>query len=118
MTISQTPVPPAPLTGPLSTVTNVGISLVRLCATVITLPITTASTLTSSLANVVTNVATTATNAVNSQGSNEIVSAATNVINSTTGLYVTLLKTAVSGLDTVARTVNTTVNDVAEKVRT
>jgi hypothetical protein len=111
-TAMSTPQTPAPATGPISTITNVGTSLIRLGGTVITLPFSAASSITNSLVGIVSNVGTSLNNAVSPQGSNEIVKAASDLIGATTGLYVGVLKATAGGLDTVVRTINTAVSDV------
>ncbi|MEI7768408.1 MAG: hypothetical protein WCI67_00390 [Chloroflexales bacterium] len=108
----STPQTPAPATGPIATITNVGTSLIRLGGTVITLPFSAASSITNSLVGIVSNVGTSLNNAVAPQASNEIVKAASDLIGATTGLYVGVLKATAGGLDTVVRTINTAVSDV------
>ncbi|WP_129631091.1 hypothetical protein [Candidatus Oscillochloris fontis] len=100
--------------GPLSTITNVGTSLIRLGATVVTLPLNTVSTVTANLSRMVNDVATSAGNAVSNPESNDIVKAAGDLINATTGLYMGLVKTVVGGVEQASQAVTKAVNDVVE----
>ena len=112
MTTPQTPAPAAPPAGgPLTTITTVGTSLIRLGATVITLPLNTVSTVTANLAQLVNNAATSAGNAVANPTSNEVVKAASELVNATAGLYLGVIKSAVGGLEQASRAVSKAVAD-------
>jgi hypothetical protein len=109
--------PAAPAGGPLSTITSVGTSLIRLGATVITLPLNTVSTVTASLARLINDAATKAGDAVSNPGSNDIVKAAGDLFNATTGLGLGVIKTAVGGVEQASRTVTKAVSDVVEPAK-
>lgn len=106
--------PQTPAGGPLTTITTVGTSLIRLGATIITLPLNTVSSVTASLARVVNNAATSAGNAMSDPGSNDVVKAAGDLFNATTGLWMGVFKTAVGGVEQASRAVTKAVNDVVE----
>ncbi len=105
---------PQTTSGPLGTIANVGTSLIRLCATVVTLPLNTVSTVTANMSRVVNDVATSAGNAVSNPGSNDMVKAATDLVNATAGFYTGLVKTVVGGVEQASQTVVKAVNDVVE----
>ncbi len=119
MAIAKTP-PPAPTTPAETTfsgIADAGAGLNRLLIAAITLPLTTANAFGTVFTRLITSVTAALDGAASPQGTNEIVKATTDVITATTGLYVTLLKAAIGGLDAAAKAINTAVAEATSTPR-
>jgi hypothetical protein len=118
MATSKTPVPAAPPAGGLvASATTAATSLIRLWVAAITLPLTTASTITASLSRLFSSLAASLGNAAAPQAADDIVKATSDVVNATVGLYISVLKAGVAGLDAATRAVSDAVNEATGPTR-
>lgn len=110
MSTPETPAPMAsPSRGPITTVASVGISLFRLGASAVTLPITAASIVVTNLARLGDSIISSG-GAVSPQNQNGIVGSAV-------GAYLGLLKATVDGLSSATRVINSAVNESIDPTR-
>jgi hypothetical protein len=118
MATSKTPVPAAPSAGiTSSSIADAGAGLTRVIVSAITVPVTIATSLGNSLVRAFSSLASSLDGATASPGSNEVVKAAGDLVNATTGLYVSVLKAALGGIESATRAVNSAVNEAIEPTR-
>jgi hypothetical protein len=116
MATPKTPVP-AQAGVSSSSIAEAGAGLTRVIVSAITVPVTIASSIGTSIVRAVSSLASSLDSATANPGSNEVVKAAGDLVNATTGLYVSVLKTALGGLEAVTKAVNTAVNEAIEPTR-
>lgn len=88
-----------------------GESLTRLIVAAITLPLTAANAIGTSLSRLLSSVTATLDGTASAQGSNDIVKATSDLVNTSAGLYLGMIKAIVSGLEQVTKSINTVGTD-------
>ncbi|NTV99914.1 MAG: hypothetical protein HGA19_01250 [Oscillochloris sp.] len=120
MATSKIPVPAATPEGASITSTSIadaGAGLIRLWVAAITLPLTIANTFGAGFTRLITSVTAALDGTVPAQGNNEIVKATNDLINATTGLYLSVLKAAIGSLESATRAVNAAVAETTQPPR-
>ncbi|NTU86178.1 MAG: hypothetical protein HGA45_43760 [Chloroflexales bacterium] len=106
-----------PATGPITTVTNVGLSLIQLGATAVTVPLKTIGALGVSLIRLGTSVMTVPIAVVAPQSRDEVVKATNDVADAAGRLYLSIINAVIGGIDSATRTINTTVTEATQPTR-
>ena len=117
MTNPQTTPAPAPGAGPIATVANVGLSLFRLGANVVTFPLKTAGDLGVNLIRLGTNLLNVPVAVVAPQSRSEFASATNDVADAASRLYLSLINAFIGGIETVTRTVTTVTTEATQPTR-
>lgn len=112
MATSKTPEPSAPLIKMTpSAIADSGADLIRLWVAAFTLPVTAANAVGTVFSRFITNVTSALDGNPVPQSNNEIVRATSDVVKATTGLYTSLLNTAISTLESTTRAINAAAAD-------
>ncbi len=115
--MSNPPTTPASIGGPITTVTNAGLSLVRLGTSTISAPLKSVGDLGVSLIRLGTSVLTVPIAVISPQTRNEVVAASNEVTDAASKLYTTIVNAVIGGIDSVANSVTTAVNEAVQPTR-
>lgn len=113
MTSPQTPATTsAPVTGPITTITNAGLSLIQLGTTVISVPLKSVGAIGVSVIRLGTSVLTVPLGVVAPQTRSEVVSATNEVVDAAEKLYLSIINSVINGVDSVSRGVANAANEI------
>lgn len=107
----------APATGPITTVTNAGLSLVQLGTNIISVPLKTVGTLGVSVARLGATVLTVPLAVVAPQTRTDVVKATNEVVDSAAKLYLSVVEAVINGVNDVSRGVANAVNNAAGSLK-